>query len=71
MLLPSRMENLTIVNFRHFTVFSSKFIYCLPPRTSTISARQLDPAPGATIGGMLSTGCSGSVFRFVNPDACV
>jgi len=26
-------------------------------------ARQLDPGPGATIGGMISTGCSGSKLQ--------
>lgn len=41
------------------------------PRTITISARQLDPAPGATIGGMLSTGCSGSVFVLPILHPCV
>lgn len=28
-----------------------------------LTLSQLDPAPGATIGGMLSTGCSGSAWR--------
>lgn len=28
----------------------------------TLTAWQLDPGPGATIGGMISTGCSGSTF---------
>ena len=28
----------------------------------TLIARELDPGPGATIGGMISTGCSGSMF---------
>jgi hypothetical protein len=27
-----------------------------------ISSIKIDPAPGATIGGMLSTGCSGSTY---------
>jgi FAD/FMN-containing dehydrogenase len=28
-----------------------------------LTITQLDPGPGATIGGMLSTGCSGSVYH--------
>lgn len=30
-----------------------------------LPASQLDPAPGATIGGMLSTGCSGSKYELL------
>lgn len=37
--------------------------YSYVVRSISIYDLQIDPAPGATIGGMISTGCSGSMFH--------